>query len=172
MIKGSEPVTGWDQVSGDVWTVAVPNALFGSFNPFAEEIDGDWIVYADQSTPKKHLGEVYLNGTSFYEVSTVDEVSDPPLRTEMIDDWTGTVDRIRNPEQTQLVWYAEVGADETTIWANFPGRGPERSNSSRSTSAARCSTRPSITSTTSPSAGSSSPRPRPRGRRRPPTSPV
>ena len=48
----------------------MPNTLFGSFNPFAEEIDGDWIVYPDMSTPKKHLGDVYLNGTSFYEVST------------------------------------------------------------------------------------------------------
>ena len=102
----------------------MPNALFGSFNPFAEEIDGDWIVYADQSVPKKHLGDVYLNGTSFYEVAGVDEVSDPPLRTEMIDHWTGTVDRIRNPEQTQLVWYAEVGAEQTTIWANFSGADP------------------------------------------------
>ena len=45
MIKGSERVTGWEQVDGNVWTVSVPNALFGSFNPFAEEIDGDWIVY-------------------------------------------------------------------------------------------------------------------------------
>jgi hypothetical protein len=124
VIKGSEPVTDWDRVSGDVWTVAVPNALFGTFNPFAEEIDGDWIVYADQSTPKKHLGDVYLNGTSFYEVATVDEVSDPPLRTEMIDNWTGTVDRIRNTAQTQLVWHAEVGAEETTIWANFGGADP------------------------------------------------
>ena len=42
----------------------------------------------------------------------------------MIDDWTGTVDRIRDPEQTQLVWYAEVGADQTTIWANFQGANP------------------------------------------------
>jgi hypothetical protein len=25
----------------------VPNALFGDFNPFAEEITGDWIVYRD-----------------------------------------------------------------------------------------------------------------------------
>ena len=124
VIKGSEPVTGWDRVGGDVWTVAVPNALFGAFNPFAEEIDGDWIVYADESTPKKHLGDVYLNGTSFYEVAGVDEVSNPPLRTEMIDDWTGTVDRIRDTEQTQLVWYAEVGADQTTIWANFGGADP------------------------------------------------
>ncbi len=124
VIKGSEPVTGWTRVDGDVWTVAVPNALFGTFNPFAEEVDGDWIVYADRFTPKKHLGDVYLNGTSFYEVSTVAAVSDPPLRTEMIDNWTGTTDRVRNTAQTQLVWYAEVGADQTTIWANFQGADP------------------------------------------------
>jgi len=124
VIKGSEPVTGWDRVSGDVWTVAVPNSRFGSFNPFAEEIDGDWIVYPDKSAPKKHLGDVYLNGTSFYEVLTLAEVSDPPLRSEVIDDWAGTVDRIRDPEQTRLVWYAEVGADQTRIWANFQGANP------------------------------------------------
>ena len=63
VIKGSEPVTGWQLVDGTVWSTTVPNTLFGDFNPFAEEIDGDWIVYADASTPKKHLGEVYLNGT-------------------------------------------------------------------------------------------------------------
>jgi hypothetical protein len=124
VIKGSEQVTGWERAGGDVWTVAVPNALFGSFNPFAEEIDGDWIVYADQSVPKKHLGDVYLNGTSFYEVATLEEVSDPPLRTEMIDHWTGTVDRIRDTAQTQLVWHAEVGTEQTTIWANFSGADP------------------------------------------------
>src|SRR5919112_2070079 len=33
VIKGSEPVTGWERVAGDVWTVAVPNTLFGRFNP-------------------------------------------------------------------------------------------------------------------------------------------
>jgi hypothetical protein len=124
VIKGSEQVTGWEGVSDNVWTVAVPNSLFGSFNPFAEEIAGDWIVYPDKSTPKKHLGDVYLNGTSLYEVLTLPEVSDPPLRTEVIDDWTGTVDPIRNPEQTQHVWYAEVGDEQTTIWANFLAMDP------------------------------------------------
>ena len=124
VVKGSEPVVGWQHVNGTVWMVAVPNDLFGSFNPFAEEIDGDWIVYPDQATPKKHLGEVYLNGTSFYEVATRSAVADPPRRTEMIDDWTGTVDRVPNPDLTQLVWYAEVGTDQTTIWANFQGADP------------------------------------------------
>ena len=33
-------------------------------------------------------------------------------------------DRVRNPEQTRYVWYAEVGDDATTIWANFQGADP------------------------------------------------
>ncbi len=52
-------------------------------------------------------------------------------------------------------------------------RAPTRTrSSSRSTCAARSSTRPSTTSTTSPCAASSSRRPPARGRRRPPTSPA
>ena len=124
VIKGSEPITGWTLVDGTVWSVAVPNTLFGDFNPFAEEIDGDWIVYADASSPKKHLGEVYLNGTSFYEVSSRDEVANPVRRTEVVDHRTGVVDTIRDPDQTQLVWYAEVGDEHTTIWANFQDADP------------------------------------------------
>ena len=123
-IKGSEEVTGWQPVEGGMWRATVPNSLFGAFNPFAEEVNGDWIVYPDPTTPKKHLGEVYLNGTSFYEVSSRAEVADPVLRTEATDQWTGLPTPIRNPEQTQLVWYAEVGTDDTTIWANFQGSDP------------------------------------------------
>ena len=124
VIKGSEQVTGWQPVGGNVWTVTVPNGIFGAFNPFAEEIDGDWIVYPQKDSPKKHLGDVYLNGMSFYEVASRAELSDPPLRTEVLDDWTGLPDRIRNPEQTQYCWYAEVGDESTTIWANFQGADP------------------------------------------------
>src|SRR5829696_348939 len=126
VIKGSEVVTGWESSGGTVWKAAVPNSLFGGFNPFSEEIDGDWIVYPEKLSPGKHLGDVYLNGQSFYEVLSVEEVSDPPLRTEVLDDWTGTTDRVRDPEQTRYVWYADVGAEETTIWANFQGADPNR----------------------------------------------
>ena len=72
VIKGSERVTGWEPVGGTVWKVTVPNSLFGSFNPFAEEIDGDWIVYPEADSPKKHLGDVYLNRLSFYGVGSAD----------------------------------------------------------------------------------------------------
>jgi hypothetical protein len=124
VIKGSEPATGWQLVDGTVWRTTVPNTLFGDFNPFAEEIDGDWIVYADASSPKKHLGEVYLNGISFYEVTSRDAVSDPPLRTEVTDDWTGITEQVPEPARTQMVWYTEVDDDATTIWANFHGADP------------------------------------------------
>jgi hypothetical protein len=123
VIKGSERVTAWEPAGGTVWRATVPNTLFGSFNPFAEEIAGDWLVYR-QDEPRKHLGDVYLNGVSFYEVAGPAEVADPPLRTEVTDDWTGLTVPIRDPERTRLVWYAEVSAAETTIWANFQGADP------------------------------------------------
>ena len=123
VIKGSERVAHWEPAGGSVWKATIPNWLFGSFNPFAEEIAGDWIVYG-KDEPRKHLGDVYLNGLSFYEVASLQDVANPELRTQAIDDWTGVVDRIRNPEQTRLVWYAEVGADVTTIWANFQNADP------------------------------------------------
>jgi hypothetical protein len=123
VIKGSERVTGWEREQGNVWRASVPNALFGDWNPYAQEVAGDWL--AEPKAPlARHLGEVYLNGLSFYEASTRDEVTEPPLRAEVTDHWTGTTSRVRNPEQTRLVWYAEVGADATTIWANFQGADP------------------------------------------------
>ncbi|MEU4561841.1 right-handed parallel beta-helix repeat-containing protein [Actinoplanes sp. NPDC023936] len=123
VIKGSERITTWEPDEGTVWRATVPNTLFGEFNPFAEEIAGDWVVYADGAT-RKHLGDVYLNGVSFYEAGSRAEVAAPEKRIEVVDNWTGVTDRIREPERTLLVWYAEVGAAETTIWANFQGADP------------------------------------------------
>jgi len=123
-IKGSERITGWVPDEGTVWRVEVPNALFGDWNPYALEVDGDWIVYGSKDAPKKHLGDVYLDGMSFYEVTDPDQLTDPPLRTEVTDDWTGLPDHVRNPEQTRHVWHAEVGEHTTTIRANFQGADP------------------------------------------------
>ena len=123
VIKGSERITGWVAEAGTVWRAEVPNSLFGDFNPYAEEVAGDWVVYPE-GAPHKHLGDVYLNGRSFFEVAARAELDDPPRRTEVTDHWTDLPDEVRDPEQTTLVWYAEVGADTTTIWANFQGADP------------------------------------------------
>jgi hypothetical protein len=123
VIKGSERISGWELDGDTVWRVTVPNTLFGEFNPFAETVAGDWLV--DPEPPAvKHLGEVYLNGLSFYEVACRDELDDPPLRSDIVDHWTLTTDKVRNPEQTRLVWCSEINEHTTTIWANFEGADP------------------------------------------------
>lgn len=123
VVKGSERVTGWERQGGTVWSAVVPNWVFGDFNPFAEPVAGDWLV-EPQPPARKHLGEVYLNGLSFYEAEGRDGVDDPVLRSDVVDHWTGVSDHVRNALQTQLVWFAEVGADATTILANFQGADP------------------------------------------------
>lgn len=121
VIKGSERVRGWEHQGGDVWRAEVPTGLFGSFNPFAEEVAGDWIVYASPYEPRKHLGQVYLNGTGFTEVPGLDQVYRPPSAPESVDHWTG----VQVPDRsTGHVWHAQVGEHATTIWANFQGADP------------------------------------------------
>ena len=123
IIKGSERITEWIPDDGTVWRAVVPNALFGGFNPFAEEVGGDWLV-RPTSGECKHLGDVYLNGRSFYEVHDVAAVSAAPTRSEAVDGWTGLVEPVLDVDQTRYVWYAEVGEESTTIWANFQGADP------------------------------------------------
>jgi hypothetical protein len=58
VIKGSEIVTGWEKVDGDVWMVSLPNSFFGEFNPYSDLIQGDWY----EARQPYHTGAVYLNG--------------------------------------------------------------------------------------------------------------
>ena len=122
-IKGSERITEWTPEGGTVWRAVVPNAVFGGFNPFAEEVDGDWLVHPP-SGQRKHLGDVYLNGRSFYEVDDLAAVSAAELRSETVDGWTELAEPVLDVDQTRYVWYAEVGEESTTVWANFQGADP------------------------------------------------
>ena len=140
-----------------------------TFNPFAEELAGDWVVLpAPRPPPRKHLGDVYLDGPSFYEVATPRRGS-PTRRGAPRSSTTGRARRSRSvdPDQTQLRLVRGGRRRRDDDLGELPGRRPERASSSRSTSGARSSTRPSTTSTTSPSAASSCAR-----RRRPWTPPT
>ncbi len=122
-ITGAEPVTQWEQEADGVWRAEVPNSLFGEWNPFAEELAGDWVV-PDRTRPRTHLGDVYLNGSGSYEVGSRAAVATVTERTEIVDDWSGAVVPVVNVEQTRRAWYAEVGERSTIIWANFDGANP------------------------------------------------
>jgi len=120
VIKGSEHIQCWEPQGDGIWKAVLPNSFIGSFNPYSEGICGDWLVTEE----RKHLGDVYLNGMSFYEVSEYAQLINPSVRTEVLDHWTKKIGPIKNPVQTKYVWYTEVSTDFTTIFANFHDKNP------------------------------------------------
>ena len=44
VIKGSERIRSWECVGGTVWKCLLPNAFFGTYNPYKEALFGDWFV--------------------------------------------------------------------------------------------------------------------------------
>ena len=71
VIKGSEPVTGWTHVENDTWKITLPNEFFGTFNPFADLIRGDWFHAKDR---EHHTGAVYVDGHCLTEAPDKDVV--------------------------------------------------------------------------------------------------
>ena len=101
VITGSEAVKKWEKVQDGVWKATIPNALFGSFNPFAELITGDWF---DAKGRIHHAGAVYLNGDWLTEAVSCEEVLKPMTATPL--------------------WFASVDKTSTVIWAQFKGVDP------------------------------------------------
>jgi len=100
-ISGAEVIKGWKPTKGDVWAVTLPNSFFGNFNPYSDVIHGDWF------NPKgrvHHTGAVYLDGEWLAEAGKRDEVLEDSA--------------------TAALWFAQVDADTTTIWAQFRGADP------------------------------------------------
>ena len=112
IIKGSEVIRDWRHFSGPVWKAAVPNSLFGKYNPYKDLIAGDW--FNDKGRPH-HTGEVYLNGKSLFETDLLERVLDPR---PIID--------IRDVSGSTYTWFAEADDRFTYIYANFHDKDPNR----------------------------------------------
>lgn len=102
-ISGAEIVKGWTRQRGDVWKVTLPNSFFGNFNPYSDVIHGDWF---DPHGRVHHTGAVYLDGDWLDEAATLDDVfsktSGVPL------------------------WFGQVDAEQTTLWAQFRNADPNQ----------------------------------------------
>ena len=123
VIKGSEQITCWEPVEGSVWKAVLPNSFFGTYNPYKEVLGGDWFIYPNDNS--LHAGDVYLNGKSFYEAKSLEEVKNPVIRTEGVNPpWTRHPEPILHPEDTMYRWYAETDQETTVIYANFQGVNP------------------------------------------------
>ena len=113
VITGAEPLTGWTNVQGSVWTARVKNASFTDRNPYTTLVSGDWFDAGHIA----HLGDVYLNGKSLYEVTDKDAVFSPKPSAASWD-----------PAFSVYVWYAAQDGGETVFFANFQGKDPNREN--------------------------------------------
>jgi alpha-N-arabinofuranosidase len=103
-IRGSEVIAGWEPVQEETWKAVVPNSLFGDFNPFVDQIHGDWFEPLGRV---HHTGAVYLNGHWLTEAATFEEVLLPTGATPL---WFAVSDSVPD--------------GNTTIWAQFPAVDP------------------------------------------------
>ncbi len=109
IITGAEVLTGWTSLRDGVWTARFSNALFSDRNPYTTLVSGDWFDAGHIA----HLGDVYLNGKSLYEVTDKASVFSPKPSAASWD-----------PAFSVYVWYAEQDEDETVFYANFHGFDP------------------------------------------------
>ena len=121
-IKGSERIQGWENVEGTIWKAVFENQFFQGYNPYEETVFGDWLLLPEGRCV--HLGDVYLNGSSFYEAESYEALKSPEIRTEILDNWTAETVPVKNPGQTKYLWFSEVSHERTTIYANFHGADP------------------------------------------------
>lgn len=111
VITGAEAVTGWIRHQGDVWTVRIPNGVFGSYNPYTTMVCGDWYF----APTLRHTGAVYMNGRMFYETVTLEECLE------------GNPDPCAwNQEDSTWKWFCQQEDGETVLFANFHGLDPNR----------------------------------------------
>lgn len=103
VITGAEPVRKWKKVQQDVWKVTLPNAFFGAFNPYSDTIHGDWFNPLGR---QHHTGAVYLRGNWLVEAASLDDV--------------------KKPIGSDALWFSQVDAHNTTIWAQFKDVDPNK----------------------------------------------
>ena len=120
-ITGAEELKGWTKIedadctNGSVWTARVSNKIFGDFNPYTTLVSGDWFI----AYMTAHLGDVFLNGKSLYEVQSLDEVKKAEASEAAWD-----------REFSTYKWFAQQDekSNETVFYANFHDYDPNKEN--------------------------------------------
>jgi Right handed beta helix region len=98
-VKGSERIVDWQPQGGGVWRAELPNAFFGTYNPYELPLSGGWLNYGQWH----HRGDVYLNGEACREQQNPGDVATTPQS-----------------------WHCRVADGRTTILANFRDADPNR----------------------------------------------
>ena len=99
VIKGSEILGGWTKKDDGMWTASVSNDIFGDYNPYETEVNGDWMIKSLEHPC--HTGMVYLNGKAIREINSLQEIA-----------------------EGEMTWAAEVLDDKTVFTVNFADNDP------------------------------------------------
>lgn len=103
IIKGSQIINTWENIGKNIWKADIDNCVFGKYNPYAEEIDGDWLIRPIDKP--LHTGQVYINGTALSEANEI--IEDSGIST-----------------LPKMTWRAFVRDGITEIYANFAEYNP------------------------------------------------
>lgn len=103
VITGADEAKHWVPVKAGVWKVCLSNSQFGQFNPYSDVIHGDWF---NPMGRMHHTGEVYIDGKGLTEAASLEDVM--------------------NGSAGEALWFGQVDATRTTIWAQFKDRDPNR----------------------------------------------
>lgn len=115
VITGGERISEWELYEGQVWKLCVDNSFFSYRNPYTTRAAGDWL----DSSVAAHLGDVFLDGKSLYEVDSLNSVLKPEI---YLPSW--------DPEFSVYTWYTEQDTqnNQTVLYANFHGKDPNKEN--------------------------------------------
>ncbi|MEW9516568.1 right-handed parallel beta-helix repeat-containing protein [Streptomyces tubercidicus] len=116
-VTGSNTYNTWTKVSGtqDVYQLKIKNGDFNGFNPYAEQVHGDWFVGQGRIHRR---GMVYLNGAWLPEATSLDAVKSNGTAS-----WWSTVDGLVEGTAPKYVPSYDTNG-YTTITAKFPGVDP------------------------------------------------
>lgn len=113
IITGAEVVTDWKKYKGTTYVTRIDNSVFGSYNPYIQEVEGDW-YFADNHI---HTGCVFVNDRMLYETQSLEECLEGKVFEES---W--------EPEYSIYKWFCQQDAktNETVIYANFQDLDPKK----------------------------------------------
>ena len=121
-IRGSEIIRGWEKLESGIWKTVIDNRIFGEFNPFAEQVDGDWMILPEDRKP--HLADGYIGDISLFEAYTLDDCIKAEKREFGYQIPGKKPEHVIPSDHSVYQWYAQVNTDETVLYCNFQNLDP------------------------------------------------
>lgn len=103
VISGAELVQNWTSQGEDIWKAVIPGAVLSAYNPYSDEIYGDWY---DNFGQVHHTGEIFVDDVALFEAPDLENIKQ------------------EDKKERDCSWFAAVHENETEIWIYLPGKDP------------------------------------------------